>query len=603
MQSSPVRTWLAGNLLLVLCYAAISYLLSLLLRQSHITFPFHLGAGLALAAIVCWGPRLLPGVFLGHVAFVFLVSQQNGQAWLLGAVCLAAANTAQAWFGEWLLRRVLGRSLELSRPREVLYFVFLIGVVISAFGASLSLLGYLLAYDFIPPAARFGTWLDLWFTKGGGMLVGMPIALALFARPREIWRPRLASVVLPLTLALALVLYSMTLVQRWDAQAQSATFLREARVAANAVENALREPVAVLAATRGVLAVQADLSTAAFEAATANYLAPDSAIDFVGYAQLVPSRGEELARFLAAAQADGHPEFKVHDADLPSVKRPPPDEAALVVRHVEPRARAPDKTFGLNLRSTRSSRVALQQAERSGAPVAAEGFASRLRGGSTGVRVVLFQAVYAGNKPESAAARAAALRGAVLVAIDPQVLISNAVKNVVPPLQSCLTDDDPKAFVRQLAGKPDCERPSLIKPELVHPLSFGGRSWTLRLSPAAAGALHAGPTAQAFTMASMVSLALLLILLLMNSGRTQRIQTLAEQRGTGFSRRPRPCVATKRGFGASSNTLRWGCSSPLSTARRRRPIRGFLKCLTAPQPICKGGTGTMHRKTRRRREA
>ncbi len=523
--------WLARVLLIALVYAVMNYLLSRYLRQMKVTYPISVGGGVALAAVMCWGRVTLLAPFLGHCLFVWAISRDSASFSWLGTACFGLSAVVQAWAGVWLLQRLTKHPLELSQPRDVALFAMLCGLAIPVVGASADLLALIFAYGFSQPAQMPATWVDFWTSKANGLLIGTPIMLALIAKPQRLWAPRRVSMVLPLLLAAGLVILGQGAISRWDQQRQTSAFEREAALSANAVQGVLREPVSVLAATRGVLSVQEELSTAAFQAATASYLVPGGVVDFLGYAALLPSHGERLARFVAAAKADGHSSFKVHDTTLPFAAVAPPGEPLLVIRHIEPLARSPDTTMGLNLRSTRSARVALELAERSGLPVAAEAFASRLGGGSTGVRVVLFQAVYEG-KPASDAARLAAFRGAVLVALDPQMLLDGAVKNIDSPLLSCLTDDDPNARLRLLAGRPDCESHSLLRPELQYHLSYGGRAWTLHLSSADASPWHRSVSAQLFAVAGTVSLALLLIVLLTSSGRTQRIETLAEQRGT-----------------------------------------------------------------------
>ncbi len=153
------------------------------------TFPFSLGSGLALAAVLCFGRRLLPGVMLGHGAFLFVIALENGQPWVLGALCLGSSMVVQVLAGDWLLRRFIKNPLDLNGIREILRFVLLTGLVIGAVGATAGLLAYRVAYGFATRVEIPHVWLDLWVSKSGGMLVGTPLTLALLAHPRESWRP------------------------------------------------------------------------------------------------------------------------------------------------------------------------------------------------------------------------------------------------------------------------------------------------------------------------------------------------------------------------------------------------------------------------------
>src|ERR1051325_4534151 len=57
-------------------------------------------SGLAFAALLIWGPRLWPGVFLG--AFLVNVATQGS---IQTATAIAIGNTVEALFGVWLVNR------------------------------------------------------------------------------------------------------------------------------------------------------------------------------------------------------------------------------------------------------------------------------------------------------------------------------------------------------------------------------------------------------------------------------------------------------------------------------------------------------------------
>jgi integral membrane sensor domain MASE1 len=80
--------------------------------------------GVALAALLVWGYRLWPGVFLG--AFLVNVTTQPLLAISLG---IAGGNTCEALIGAWLVCRFAGGLKAFERTSTFFRFVLLAGVV------------------------------------------------------------------------------------------------------------------------------------------------------------------------------------------------------------------------------------------------------------------------------------------------------------------------------------------------------------------------------------------------------------------------------------------------------------------------------------------
>src|SRR5436853_3403032 len=77
-------------------------------------------SGVALAALLLWGPRYWPGITIG----AFLVNASSGVP-LAGAAGLAVGNTLEAVAGVLLLRRVARFEPSLARLRDVLALALL----------------------------------------------------------------------------------------------------------------------------------------------------------------------------------------------------------------------------------------------------------------------------------------------------------------------------------------------------------------------------------------------------------------------------------------------------------------------------------------------
>jgi PAS domain S-box-containing protein len=161
------RPLIGLNLFLAIVYFAAAELgLSLASLHSNVT-PVWPPAGIAIASLLIFGPRLWPGIFLGALAANWLTNIPIGSA--LG---IAIGNTLQAVVGYWLLLRLVHWRRTLDSIGEVLNFVVCAGVLaplLSATIGSLSLcLGGAAEWE------RFTSlWLTWWMGDGfGAVIVG-----------------------------------------------------------------------------------------------------------------------------------------------------------------------------------------------------------------------------------------------------------------------------------------------------------------------------------------------------------------------------------------------------------------------------------------------
>jgi len=87
-------------------------------------------SGLALAALLLWGWRLWPGIFLG--AFLVNITTE-GTA--LTAIGIATGNTLEALLGAWSLNRFANGAKAFERARNIFRFVVpgpILSTIISA---------------------------------------------------------------------------------------------------------------------------------------------------------------------------------------------------------------------------------------------------------------------------------------------------------------------------------------------------------------------------------------------------------------------------------------------------------------------------------------
>ncbi len=161
-------------------------------------------SGLALAAVLVWGPRVWPGIWLG--AFLANITTQGS---VLAVVGIASGNTLEPLVGAWLLSRV-GFRRNLKRVRDVAALVLLAGGLSTIVSATIGVAS-LAADGLVRHGMLFSNWRVWWLGDVGGDALVASALLVLTARPRppqrRLWRTEAAAVSIALV-AVSLVAFS-----------------------------------------------------------------------------------------------------------------------------------------------------------------------------------------------------------------------------------------------------------------------------------------------------------------------------------------------------------------------------------------------------------
>lgn len=166
-------------------------------------------SGIALAAVILAGARVLPGVFLGS----FLINIGTGLdtsnvATVLTALplpaAIAAGAAAQALLGAWLIRRMVGYTNLLAQEQEVVRILLLGGPLACLLNATVGVGGLWLAGK-VPSGALPFSWFTWWVGDSIGVLVFTPLVLVWAIRPYRQWLRQQLYVTVPLLLLFCVV--------------------------------------------------------------------------------------------------------------------------------------------------------------------------------------------------------------------------------------------------------------------------------------------------------------------------------------------------------------------------------------------------------------
>jgi PAS domain S-box-containing protein len=161
--------------------------------------------GIAFAALLLWGYRLWPGIFLG--AFLVNITTQGSVATTLA---IAAGNTLEALLGAWAIHRFANGAKAFERARNTFRFVVLAPILSTVVSATLGVtsltLGGFAQWDRYP-----AVWLTWWLGDAVGDLIAAPLLVIWFTQPAPQWKSSRVAEALGLLLSLLLVTYLMFL--------------------------------------------------------------------------------------------------------------------------------------------------------------------------------------------------------------------------------------------------------------------------------------------------------------------------------------------------------------------------------------------------------
>lgn len=185
-------------------YAAGDFSLLLMLTAIKTT-PIWPSAGIALGAVLLWGYRVLPGVFLGELLVAAKLFGLGDAGAVIVGLTFGLQALLHAWSGAYLIRRTIGAGNPLFEDRAILTFTLLGGPVSAVIPALMTFAVLLLTGHIDVGQFTIGvfTW---WLGSSIGVIIFTPLMLVLFAKPRAIWRKRAATVALPLCAIFTLVL-------------------------------------------------------------------------------------------------------------------------------------------------------------------------------------------------------------------------------------------------------------------------------------------------------------------------------------------------------------------------------------------------------------
>ncbi|MFZ2162095.1 MAG: EAL domain-containing protein [Sideroxyarcus sp.] len=216
MSPSRLKKDLLRASLLVLAYFASAQLGLQFAQAGHAVSMFWPSSGIALAAILLFGNRFLPAVFIG----AFFSNLTSGLP-LFAVVGMSVGATLEAWLGAYLLKRYTLFNRRLADVRDV-YWLVLYGGVLGSLSGALVGSTSMLAAGALSPDRYPLTMMFWWMGDVIGIILFTPAILA-FAQHKPLsWTK--ARIVEAVLLLLALMLLTPLVFGYFDSIASLAHF-------------------------------------------------------------------------------------------------------------------------------------------------------------------------------------------------------------------------------------------------------------------------------------------------------------------------------------------------------------------------------------------
>lgn len=253
--------------LLIISIAIIYFLFGLLGLELAVP-PSQAGAiwppsGIALAAMLLYGSRIWPGIFIGNFciyAWSFGFDAQSIQIYIATAI----GATLFAYTGFYLIKKYLGFPIDLIKDKEIFLFFLLGGPISSLIPATIGITAMTLS-GIISPSAIPLNWFSWLIGDTIGVLIFAPIILTIFSPDSNLWKRRRISLALPLISSFIIILFFFFYILKLEAQRNKQIFYEDSLTVTQALESRVNEHIRFINSLRNFYNKSSDFKELEFK--------------------------------------------------------------------------------------------------------------------------------------------------------------------------------------------------------------------------------------------------------------------------------------------------------------------------------------------------
>lgn len=254
IQNPVIKSWLLVVVTGISLYFAGKLTLLLSLPPTYATAIWP-SAGIGLAAVLLWGYRVLPAIFLAELLIHYEIYSLTGPLespleFLI--IFLNPVNSVMsAWLGCILVKKYAGYPNALISYRLILLFFLLAGPVATFLPTILSVYELMLTGMLIEqrPVLSF---LTLWFGNCTGIVVFTPLFFIIFDHSHKIWQQRLWSMALPMCTLIVITSISYLLAQHYEIERLRKIISEKTDIIKNGIQDELQRHLTALNLYKGL---------------------------------------------------------------------------------------------------------------------------------------------------------------------------------------------------------------------------------------------------------------------------------------------------------------------------------------------------------------
>lgn len=472
-------TYIIRMLLLAGFYFLAARFAILLAIPPYFISPIWPAAGIALASIILFGYRYIPGIFLGAFVSTISVYIQDGNELsnlhiLVIAVSLSIGASMQAAIGTFLIRRVVNLPTYLEHEKDILMILVLGGPICCIINATLET-ATLVVLGVLSEESYIMHWVTFWIGDTSGVILLTPIILVL-ASP-VIIRLRKISVIIPLIILSSIVIILFVYTRQIEQEDFAEGFRNSAKNEANLVQERIHNYQEALHSVTRLYNSVDYVDRKEFSTFIKNVIDSYPGIKAMEWIPRVPySKKNEYENI---AHKSGYKNFLIKEKStqgmIPVTKR----KEYFPVYYVEP-YHGNEKAFGFDLGSNIARLSALSDARDSGSQIATASINLVQESGST-PGFLIFDPIYEPDKPrDTINERHDNLTGFALGVFNIETMIHSILFDLdLRGMKLHIYDNYMREESANLYGEEDSVAPFSYKMAL----DVAGRQWTLEFSP------------------------------------------------------------------------------------------------------------------------
>lgn len=443
--------------------------------------PIWPASGIALAVVLQYGRRLLPGIFLGSLLvqiYAFLDGSSPDKVWAsikIGSV-IGIASCLQALLGGALIDRFVGSGDPVIGDRKILRFLLLGGPVACLISSTVGALTLWL-HDIITVndiGFSWGTW---WIGDTIGVLIFTPLVMALTAKNDTSWRARRNYVAYPLLLLFSLVVMVFQYANRQELNKIHSIFERQATMFHHNLDRSIHDYMATNDVLKSLFDSTDRVTALGFKTFTRLLLDKNPGLVALEWTRYVPV--DDRDRY----EKTWHPGIEIRELNVAGQTiRASRREYYYPITYLEP-FEGNERALGFDIATNKTALKAVEMSRDSGRTAVSERV-HLVQDEEEKSSIVVYAPVYGKKHPvETVAQRRAYFSGVVATVFRIDALISMVSNNLegvqllirVADGNTVLYSNFPKSPIHKVIDLP------LYKTDSIE---VGDRSWSVDYAPA-----------------------------------------------------------------------------------------------------------------------